>query len=154
MKARLGTEVASGGQPLVAEPTRLDRLRGPLLTGALAVGLVLSLHLRDPHSSGSWGFCPWLVLTGHSCPGCGSLRAMNDLTNGDVVGALSSNLLFVVMLPVLAFWWVRWAQRAWSGAPPPDRSGRHHALWIAPAAVVMVAFTVLRNLPAGSWLAP
>ena len=115
---------------------------------------MLSLHLRDPHSSGSWGFCPWLVLTGHSCPGCGSLRAMNDLTNGDVVGALSSNLLFVVMLPVLAFWWVRWAQRAWSGAPPPDRSGSPPAVWIALAAVVMVAFTVLRNLPAGSWLAP
>ena len=143
-----------GTQPSVAEPTRLDRLRGPLLTGALGAGLVLSLHLRDPHSSGSWGFCPWLVLTGQACPGCGSLRAMNDLTHGDVVGALSSNLLFVLMLPVLAFWWVRWTQRAWSGEPPPDRSGGHPALWIGLAAVVMVAFTVLRNLPAGSWLAP
>ena len=146
--------MTSGTPLLVAEPTRRDRLRGPLLMGALAVGLTLSLHYRDPHSSGSWGFCPWLVLTGHSCPGCGSLRAMNDLTNGDVVGALSSNLLFVLMLPVLAFWWVRWAQRAWSGAPPPDGSGRHPAVWIVSAVVVMVAFTVLRNLPAGSWLAP
>src|SRR4051812_16336377 len=143
MRARPGTEVASGAQLSVAEPTRFDRLRGPLLTGALAVGLVLALHLRDPHSSGSWGFCPWLVLTGHSCPGCGSLRAINDLTNGDVVGALSSNLLFVAMLPVLAFWWGRTVQRAWSGAPPPDRSGRHPAVWIMLAAVVMVAFTVL-----------
>lgn len=143
-----------GTQLSVAEPTRLDRLRGPLLTGALGLGLVLALHFRDPHSSGSWGFCPWLVLTGHSCPGCGSLRAMNDLTNGDMVGALSSNLLFVVTLPVLAFWWVRWTQRAWSGAPPPDRSGGHPAVWIGLAAVVMVAFAVLRNLPAGSWLAP
>jgi len=147
--------VTGGGTQLsVAAPTRLDRLRGPLLTGALGLALVLALHFRDPHSSGSWGFCPWLMLTGHSCPGCGSLRAMNDLTNGDVVGALSSNLLFVVMLPVLAFWWVRWTQRAWSGAPPPDRSGGHPAVWIGLAAVVMVAFAVVRNLPAGSWLAP
>jgi hypothetical protein len=146
--------VGGGTQPSVAEPTRFDRLRGPLLTGALGAGLVLSLHLRDPHSSGSWGFCPWLVLTGQACPGCGSLRAMNDLTHGDVVGALSSNLLFVLMLPVLAFWWVRWTQRAWSGEPPPDRSGGNPALWIALAAVVMVVFAVLRNLPAGSWLAP
>src|ERR1044072_5375565 len=108
MRARPGTEVTSGSPLLVAEPTRLDPLGGALLTGALAVGLALALHVRDPHSSGSWGFCPWLVLTGHSCPGCGSLRAMNALTNGDLVGALSSNLLFVLMLPVLAFWWVRW----------------------------------------------
>ena len=143
-----------GTQLSVVGPTRLDRLRGPLLTGAGAVGLVLSLHLRDPHSSGSWGVCPWLVLTGDSCPGCGSLRAVNDLTNGDVVGALSSNLLFVGLLPVLAFWWVRWTQRAWSGTPPPDRSGGHPTVWIALAVGVMVAFTVLRNLPAGSWLAP
>jgi hypothetical protein len=146
--------VIGGTQLSVAEPTRLDRLRGPLLTGALAVGLVLLLHVRDPHSSGSWGFCPWLLLTGHSCPGCGSLRAVNDLSNGDVVGALSSNLLLVLMLPVLAFWWVRWTQRAWSGSPPPDRSGGHPAVWIALATVAMVVFAVLRNLPAGSWLAP
>jgi len=138
----------------VTEPSRLHRLRGPLLTGGVAAGLVLALHFRDPHSSGSWGLCPWLVLTGHPCPGCGSLRAVNDLTNGDLVGALSSNLLLVVMLPLLAFWWVRWTQRAWSGAPPPDRSGGHPGLWIALGTVVMFGFAVLRNLPAGSWLAP
>ena len=115
--------MTGGTQLSVAEPTRLDRLRGPLLMGALAVGLTLSLHYRDPHSSGSWGFCPWLVLTGHSCPGCGSLRAMNDLTNGDVVGALSSNLLFVLMLGLAAA--NRWRltpalERAIEdGAPPP-----------------------------------
>jgi hypothetical protein len=143
------------GPPSTAtEPSRLDRLRGPLLTGALAAGAVLALHFRDPHSSGSWGFCPWLLLTGHPCPGCGSLRAVNDLTNGDLVGALSSNLLLVLMLPLLGFWWVRWTQRAWSGAPAPDRSGGHSGAWIALAAVVMVVFGVLRNLPAGSWLAP
>lgn len=139
----------------VTAPSRLHRLRGPLLTGGLAAGLALALHVRDPHSSGSWGMCPWLLLTGHYCPGCGSLRAVNDLTNGDFVGALSSNLLFVVMLPLLVFWWVRWTQRAWSGAtPPPARSGGHAHVWIALAALVMLAFGVLRNLPAGSWLAP
>ena len=29
------------------------------------------------------------------CPACGGLRAVNDLTNGDVLGAASSNLVFV-----------------------------------------------------------
>ena len=78
---------AADARPGVRRPTRCDRLRGPLLTGGLVAGLTLALHFRDPHASGSWGFCPWLALTGHYCPGCGGLRAVNDLTNGDVVGA-------------------------------------------------------------------
>ena len=90
----------------VTEPSRLHRLRGPLLTGGVAAGLVLALHFRDPHSSGA-GPAPLAGATGYPCPGCGSLWAVNDLTNGDLVGAVSSNLLFVVMLPLLAFWWVR-----------------------------------------------
>ena len=31
----------------------------------------------------SWGLCPSAAL-GFSCPGCGGLRAVNDLTHGDV----------------------------------------------------------------------
>ncbi len=143
------------GAPRVpALPSRWTRLRGPLLTAAAAGGLALALHLRDPHSSGSWGLCPWLALTGHYCPGCGSLRAVNDLGHGEVMAAISSNAVFVAMIPVLVFWWMRWTQRSWSGAPRPVAVRERSGLWIALGAVVMVAFGVLRNLPAGSWLAP
>ena len=51
--------------------------------------------------AGSWGYCPWLALTGQYCPGCGSLRAVNDLDHGDLLGAASSNLVFVAMVPLL-----------------------------------------------------
>ena len=44
----------------------------------------IALRLRDPHDSGSWGYCPWKLLTGLDCPGCGALRAVNDLTHGDL----------------------------------------------------------------------
>jgi hypothetical protein len=135
-------------------PSRLDRLRGPLLTAAVVGGLTLALHFRDPHAAGSWGFCPWHALTGLYCPGCGGLRAVNDLGNGDVVEALSSNLLFVAMVPLLVYWWVQWTQRAWSGAPKASATNQHAGVWVAVGAVAMVVFGVLRNLPAGSWLAP
>ncbi|MCW2817730.1 MAG: hypothetical protein JWR42_517 [Marmoricola sp.] len=117
--------------------------------------LTLALHLRDPHTSGSWGGCPWLALTGRYCPGCGGLRAVNDLTDGHVLAALSSNVVFVLSVPLLLVWWVRWAQRAWTGAPATRAtSPRTRAVLVAAAVVLTVAFTVLRNTPAGAWLAP
>jgi hypothetical protein len=150
--------VASAATPptpfSVTPPSRLDRLRGPLLTAGIVGGLTIALHFRDPHASGSWGLCPWYALTGLYCPGCGGLRAVNDLGNGDVLGALSSNLLFVATVPLLVYWWLRWTQRAWSGAPKPSASTQHAGVWIAVGTVVMVVFGVLRNLPGGSWLAP
>ena len=129
-------------------------MRGPLVTASVVGGLTIALHFRDPHASGSWGFCPWLTLTGYYCPGCGGLRAVNDLAHGDIIAAASSNLVFVVMIPVLVLWWVQWTRRAWTGAEPPEPGVQHPGVWIAVFTVVMVAFGVLRNLPAGSWLAP
>ncbi len=129
------------------------RLRDPLALGAVALTGAVALHLRDPHVGGSWGFCPWLLLTGTSCPGCGSLRAVNDLGHGDLAGAVSSNLLLVAMLPVALLLWVRWLHRAARGAPraaPPSYEVR---LWVALAGVALV-FGVVRNTPAGAWLAP
>lgn len=140
------------GAPL--RRTRAERLRTPLVTGAVVTGLTLALHLRDPHASGSWGECPWLVITGLYCPGCGGLRAVNDLTNGDVGAALSSNLVFVVMVPVLIVWWLRWTRRAWAGADSPAAPRRRTTALITVAVLVTVVFAVLRNTPFGSWLAP
>src|SRR4051812_42007610 len=88
--------------------TRRERMTAPVLVGALAVAGTWALHVRDPHASGSWGYCPWKLLTGMDCPGCGTLRAVNDLTNGDLIGAASSNLLFVAAVPVVVVLWLAW----------------------------------------------
>src|SRR3954469_13350560 len=131
----------------VREPTRFERLRTPLLTGGIVTGLTVALHFRDPHPSGSWGFCPFYALTGLYCPGCGGLRAVNDLTNGDLLGAASSNLLFVALIPLIVFAWVRWTGRAWSGAPAPagrDRFGVRAGVWVIVFTLVLVVFAVLR----------
>ena len=58
--------------------------------------------------------CPSAML-GISCPGCGGLRAVNDLTNFQLVDAASSNLLFVLALPVILFALVRWVTDQWRG---------------------------------------
>lgn len=132
--------------------SRRRRMVPPVLVAG-GLGLAtLALHLRDPHSDGSWGICPTAAM-GFSCPGCGGLRAVNDLSNLRVLDAASSNLAFVLALPLIAYAFVRWTQGRWTGRPwePSDRS-----LKIGSAAVVvlLVVFTVVRNTPAGSWLAP
>lgn len=131
--------------------SRWRRVAGPGLTiGGLALA-TLALHLRDPHQSGSWGFCPSAAM-GIYCPGCGGLRAVNDLTDGHLGAAASSNLLFVLLLPVAIFYLGRWAVDSWRGTQRPP------SFWVRPrvlyaALAVLAVFTVLRNLP-GSWLAP
>jgi hypothetical protein len=144
----------AGTVPRQAEaPGRWRRVAFPAaLAGAVLVASVL-LHVRDPHRSGSWGFCPWLVLTGTACPGCGGLRAVNDLTRGDVAGAASSNLLFVGSLPLVVFFWGRTVHDRWRGVTRRLDSRRYLAGALTFLVVVGV-FWVVRNLPFGSWLAP
>jgi hypothetical protein len=111
------------------------------------------LHLRDPHDRGSYGFCPWLALTGTYCPGCGGLRAVNDLTRLRVADAASSNLLLVSLIPFFVAGWARSVHQRWTGALRPWPPQRVHALSVA-AGVVLVGFWLLRNLPFTSWLTP
>ncbi len=128
-----------------------------MLPPTLAVGGIgaatLALNLRDPHEQGTWGVCPTKALFGIECPGCGGLRAVNDLTNLQVVDAASSNLLFVAALPLIAYVFARWSLGRWRGRSwdPPDWAMSWSAVTIL---AVLVVFTVLRNTPAGVWLAP
>ncbi|MDF1603106.1 DUF2752 domain-containing protein [Nocardioides sp. YIM 152315] len=131
---------------------RWRRVRGPaVMLGGLGLA-TLALHLRDPHEPGSWGYCPSAAL-GVYCPGCGGLRAVNDLTHGQVGAAASSNLAFLVVVPFVVAGLGWWVVSRWRGTPVvlPARA-------VAPAAyaglALLVAFTVLRNLAVGDWLAP
>jgi hypothetical protein len=133
--------------------TRLQRLQGPMLLAGGVLVTSLLLHLRDPHRGGSYAYCPWLLLTGTYCPGCGGLRAVNDLTDGDIAAAASSNLLFVASLPALVLWWASTVRDRWQGRVRQVAARRHVMLAVA-FLVVALVFAVVRNLPFGAWLAP
>jgi hypothetical protein len=131
--------------------TRPRRVVAPVATIAGLAAATIALHVRDPHSSGSWGYCP-ISLLGFYCPGCGGLRAVNDLTQGDLMGAVSSNAHLILAMPVAVFVLARWTLDAWRG-----RQRGRTALSSWPVLSVGIAlttvFAVARNLP-GSWLAP
>ncbi|MBO8148817.1 DUF2752 domain-containing protein [Rhodococcus erythropolis] len=131
---------------------RRRALAAPVGVAAVAVTAAAVLHFRDPHSAGSYGVCPMYALTGLWCPACGGLRAVNDLTNLDVGAAVSSNVLIVPFVAVLVIAWIGWTVRRWKGT-------RDRMIVLRPTVTivvlgVLVAFTVVRNTPWGSWLAP
>ena len=131
---------------------RWHRVAAPALTiGGLAAA-TLALHVRDPHEQYSWGLCPSAAL-GFWCPGCGGLRAVNDLTHGEVGAAVSSNLLLVLAMPFAVLALGLWAADRWRGTPSTIPWPRLKPLLPA-LFVVLAVFTLARNLAFGSWLAP
>jgi hypothetical protein len=145
----MATVVAEG----VGSSRRRERVTAPVLVAGAVLAASVVLHVRDPHRGGSYFFCPWLLLTGTYCPGCGGLRAVNDLTRGDLRAAASSNLLFVGSLPLLLVLWSRWFVDRWRGVRRVVASRRVVILASAFGAVAL-AFWVVRNLPGLAWLRP
>ena len=145
------TAVQTRSPVRLGQPSRTRRLVGPGATALGATAFVLAVHVVDPNEPGTYPTCPWLLLTGTWCPGCGTLRATRALSEGDVGTALARNPLTVIAFLALAVGFVNWTFRMWTGRPK-----RH----LAPAWVLygifaaLLAYWVLRNVPGWTWLSP
>ncbi len=99
--------------------------------------------------------CPLHATTGLWCPFCGGLRCVAALSHGDLAAAASFNVVVLVLIPVLALWWVLGTRAAWAGRPHPWPRLDNRAWLVLGAA--LVAFMIWRNLPAlpfADFLAP
>jgi hypothetical protein len=125
-------------------------LAGMVLAGLLAGGFLLAHFPPDQHVF--YPRCSLHSWTGLHCPGCGSLRALHALTQGDLAGAMKSNLLLTAGAPVLLLvlatrWWRRRDSGLADGIPA-------WVLWFFLALVLV--FGLVRNLPGSAfgWLGP
>lgn len=130
---------------------RAAALIAPLGTAAAGMAGLALVAFVDPNQPGRYPTCPFLAVTGHWCPGCGSLRAMHAVATGDIHTALGFNVLTVLALPLLAVLWWRWIRRRWQGKARPAPV-RPVYLWVMLAGVLV--FWLVRNLPMGAALAP
>lgn len=64
----------------------------------VAIGIV---YFRFNPALYSFPRCPFLVLTGWQCAGCGSQRALHHLLHGDFYAAFKLNCLLVVAVPYI-----------------------------------------------------
>ncbi len=127
------------------------RLAAPL--GALAGVAAAFVYVGavDPNEPGHYPVCPLLQLTGIYCPGCGGLRSAHAVAHGDLAAAFGANAMAVIGYGVFAVVMVVWLIRAVRGAPM--RIALTPVWWwsLGPALLI---FTLIRNLPFGSALAP
>ncbi|WP_346777270.1 DUF2752 domain-containing protein [Streptomyces sp. HNM0575] len=129
----------------------MSRLAAPAGT-LVAVGAAFAyVGTVDPGEPGHYPVCPLLHFTGLYCPGCGGLRCAHALAHGDLGAALGTNALAVAGFAVFALFMVHWVVRVLRSRPVTVPLRTTH-LWAL--GVLVLAFTVVRNLPAGAALAP
>ncbi|MEU2436378.1 DUF2752 domain-containing protein [Streptomyces rubradiris] len=133
-----------------AVPVR-RRLAAPLGLFAAVAGAFAYVGAVDPNESGHYPACPLYLLTGLYCPGCGGLRSAHAFVHGDLLTALHANAPAVAAYLGFAVLWTVWTARAARGRPLRPGLGPVQ-LWTVVA--LLLAFTVLRNLPFGGWLRP
>ncbi|MCY9782970.1 DUF2752 domain-containing protein [Nocardiopsis sp. EMB25] len=125
----------------------------PLGLGALALVGATLVHFVDPNEPGNYPTCPWLLLTGTYCPGCGTTRAVALVTHGDILGAASMNPLLVLAFgPFLLYTYVRWFGASLRRRTVPRKAAPMWVYWTVITSVF--AFWLLRNLPWFDFLAP
>ena len=114
-----------------------------ILVLALVGGIVLFLF--DPTQSSLFPKCPFLVLTGFQCPGCGAQRAVHALLHGDLRMAWAMHPLLVASIPyiLLGFYSDRKRETETGQWLRKYLFGREA---IGITLVVVIGYTVLRNI--------
>ena len=72
--------------------------------GLIVLGIIAVYLIFDPTQSDLFPKCPFMMLTGLKCPGCGSQRVIHALLNGDVAAAWHRNAFMVAMLPLIVLY--------------------------------------------------
>ena len=144
--AAADTGVTHGIEPPDA-PSRRRRPAwfGPAVVGAAALAGCVGVLALNPVEESNPPICPFKMMTGLDCPGCGATRATNALLRGNLGAAVDHNLLFVVLLPLALVAYAVWALRSVGVAQLSQvRMPRH---WLAVTIGLVLAFWALRLLP-------
>ncbi|MGN1260626.1 MAG: DUF2752 domain-containing protein [Alloprevotella sp.] len=70
-----------------------------VVLGGLLLLIGVGLYCLDPVTFPFMPQCPFRLLTGWSCPGCGLQRAIHATLHGRFAEAYAYNLFFVISIP-------------------------------------------------------
>lgn len=113
--------------------------------GLAALPCLALLYVRNPEDAGFYPPCFFYALTGLHCPGCGTLRGLHQLLNGNLLAALGYNPYMLLALPVIGYVYLSALLLSVSGKRLPAVFVPPTLIWGLLAAIV--AFWILRNVP-------
>jgi len=123
--------------------------RGQLIKSAVILGISIIgltfLYIFNPSGSIFYAPCPFHALTGFHCPGCGTLRGLNQLLHGHIGAAFGLNPLMVVLLPFLGFSLLSYIIAGISGRRLPNVFIPASFIWGLLGFIIL--FWILRNIP-------
>lgn len=118
-----------------------------LRTGLLAVIVTLAVlfFALNPNEHAIFPRCPFNVLTGYYCPGCGSQRAIHSLLHLNFAGVARNNILFIPTVVLVVYHYTYSFVNSLFGLKLPNVFYLKHTPWVI--CLVIGAFAVLRNIP-------
>ncbi len=103
------------------------------------------LFFFEPGKSGFFPGCPFRFLTGFTCPGCGTTRALHQILHGDFYTAFTLNPLLLLAIPFVLFALIRYTVIVMRGGVP--RGNSLPAPYIYAIFFVILSFWIFRNTP-------
>lgn len=91
--------------------------------------------------------CNIKTLTGLECPGCGGQRALHFLLHGHILIAMRYNLFFVLAMPFLAVFYIRFVQVYILKQDRFLKSFVFSTYFAYGLLIAVLLFFILRNIP-------
>jgi len=73
------------------------------LTVVVLGGGFIYYYFNNPTNNSLFLPCPFKLISGYNCPGCGSQRAIHQLLHGNIGSAFSLNPLMVLSIPLILY---------------------------------------------------
>lgn len=119
---------------------------GAVIVIILLAALYLFYNL-NPETQPIFPKCPFFVLTGYECPGCGTQRAIHQLLHLNIGAALKLNAFMVLAIPyvLLGVYMEYFGGKQRNVKLYRTFFGKYSALVVL---IIIILYWILRNLPA------
>jgi uncharacterized protein DUF2752 len=111
----------------------------------LSIAGAVYLFVFEPGRTGFFPPCMFRLLTGMQCPGCGTTRALHEITHGHLKAAFMLNPLLLLASPFLIYAFLRYSAIVMRGGVP--RKNALPAPYIYAIFFIVLGFWIFRNTP-------
>jgi len=116
-----------------------------LLSVLIFIILILVIGIKIP--------CPFYILTGLHCPGCGITRCILSILKLDFYAAFRYNPLVFILLPFI-FVYVIYKIYTWLFNKKDKLTYKLEGYPVYILVIILIIYGILRNTSLFSWLAP